>query len=460
MPRIGLKPYWQTPDGETVKLYLGNVTDVLDRMPAQSVQTCITSPPYWNLRSYLPSDHADKGHEIGSEPLPDCNTFGQAQCGKCFACEMVNVFRSVMRVLRDDGTCFINLGDSYSSGSRATRNPCSTNGFGKHDYKENPNTNGRASCDIPAGNLCGIPWRVALALQADGWVLRSDMPWLKRSAMPESVRNRPAKALEYVFLLTKQGSGYYYDGDAIRKASSEDSGWAKQRARGEDTWKYNDTPERLESTGQSVEASTFGTAGSRNFRNADLWFESIESPHGMVRFGDEVVGLDVTSEAYSGAHFACFGRKLITPFVLAGTSEKGCCPDCGSPWRRITESEKLTRDRPRDYVKRTGENGTGNSCSNSVAGVDVKTVGWQPTCSCGRSESECVPCVALDPFCGTATTCCVAVELGRYGWGIDLSEKYLRENAVPRIEGSLFSIPALRGQVKRDVKRVDVGRVL
>lgn len=104
--------------------------------------------------------------------------------------------------------------------------------------------------------------------------------------------------------------------------------------------------------------------------------------------------------------------------------------------------EKLTRVRPNDYVKRTGEPGTGNSCANSVAGVSVKTLGWEPTCSC---DADVRPCVVLDPFVGSGTTCYVAVTNGRWGWGIDLSEEYLRNNAIPRLEGIGISYPAYSG---------------
>ncbi|MGL6095358.1 MAG: DNA methyltransferase [Fimbriiglobus sp.] len=136
--------------------------------------------------------------------------------------------------------------------------------------------------------------------------------------------------------------------------------------------------------------------------------------------------------------------------ILAGTSAKGCCRDCGTPWKRVTEETKMTRDRPNDYVKRTGEEGTGNSCPNSAAGVEVRTVGWEPGCECGwESGCECgsgedtvVPCTVLDPFIGSGTTCVVALSHGRRAVGIDLSEKYLTDNAVVRVSGELLSRPA------------------
>lgn len=199
-----LKPYWSTADGVSVRLYQGHVLNVLARLPAQSIQTCITSPPYWGLRDY----GTDKTLEIGSEPVMDCGTQGQAQCGQCFICTMVAVFRGVHRVLRDDGTLWLNLGDTYGGGPP-----------GGSSKKQNRNKGsfgaGRGNGGLESGNLCGVPWRVALALQSDGWVLRQDIIWAKPSPMPESCRNRCTKAHEYIFLLTKS-QRYFYDHEAIK----------------------------------------------------------------------------------------------------------------------------------------------------------------------------------------------------------------------------------------------------
>jgi hypothetical protein len=202
---------------------------------------------------------------------------------------------------------------------------------------------------------------------------------------------------------------------------------------------------------------------------------------------------------------------LITPPILAGSSEKGCCADCGAPWKRIVEEKQLTRERPNDYVKRKGEEGTGNSCANTVAGVETKTVGWEPTCECHGTfekttkkvthygawnadlddknvhwkkghlyegakqievevdeyvsdlpldEHPVVPCTVLDPFIGSGTSICVANENGRRGVGIDLSKKYLQDNAIHRITGVLLNIPDLAAQVAAPAKKVKSGEDL
>ena len=164
------------------------------------------------------------------------------------------------------------------------------------------------------------------------------------------------------------------------------------------------------------------------------------------------------SESYPGAHFATFPKKLIGPCIKAGVSEHGVCADCGAPWKRVTNEEKLVRERPNDYVKRTGEEGTGNSCPNSVNGVEVKTLGWEPSCECECEDVH--PGVVLDPFVGSGTTCSVAILHGKYSIGIDLSEDYLRDNAIPRIEGTLLSIPEMAHLAGKETQRVGIGKKL
>jgi DNA modification methylase len=415
MPVIGrqkleYKPYWTHLDGKA-ELWHGNCIEVLKRLPSKSVQCCITSPPYYLLRSYLEEDHQDKSLEIGSEERADCLGWATgSECGCCFVCHMVQVFRQVWRVLRDDGVLYLNLGDSYSSGGGNAGRP--EGYFSKQDTNRGNATSmqqPRKLADIPPGNTIGIPWRTALALQADGWTLRQDIIWHSPNKMPESVESRCSKAHEYVFLLTKQGSGYFFDHEAIKEPSSESSGWAKQRAKGRNTWEYNNTEERIKSTGQKIDSSTFGTVGTSNKRS--VW--------------------SIPSEPYEGTHFACFPTKLVEPCLLSGTSAYGCCAECGKPWERVVNKEQLLRDRPNEYVKRTGKEGTGNSCANTVAGVMSTTVGWQKACNCGTSEVK--PCVVLDPFMGSGTVGQVCIERGRYAVGIELSEKSINEDAIPRI---------------------------
>ena len=321
---------------------------------------------------------------------------------------MVEVFAEVRRVLRDDGVCFLNIGDSYASnwgmGAKRKSSWWSTaseelegKGWGDVETAIPPNSfkSGRAD-GLKVKDLCMIPWRVALALQADGWYLRSVIVWAKKSPMPESVTDRPTSSWEPIFLLAK-GERYFYDAEAVKEESEGTSGFAKQRAAGVDTWKYG------RAAGGNTTNGVGGTAGdglTRNQRN--VWH--------------------LGPEPYREAHFACFPTEIPRRAILAGTSEKGACPDCGAPWRRITTREKLTRERPNDYTKRDGEEGTGNLIANSVAGVAVRTTGWEPTCKCGNPDV--VPCVVLDPFLGSGTTIAVARTLGRHGVGCELNPQY------------------------------------
>jgi len=237
MPKVGstsiVNPYWTTRDGKTVRLFLGDVLKVLKCLPSQSVQCCVTSPPYWGLRSYATGD--SKHEEIGAEAIPDCVGWGRSEnCAEkdwangCHVCRIVLIFREIRRVLRNDGVLWLNYGDSYGGyGESRTIGTCSDavrgyDGMFARRVRSSSNdgtvTSPKVKSGLASGNLVGIPWRVALALQADGWVLRQDIIWHKPSPMPESVDNRCTKAHEYIFLLTKQ-SRYFYDAEVIKEKS-------------------------------------------------------------------------------------------------------------------------------------------------------------------------------------------------------------------------------------------------
>lgn len=410
---------------ELGKIIQGSCLEVLPTLPEKSIQMCMTSPPYWALRSYLDKDDPLKGKELGSEPTPEE-----------YVANMVKVFREVRRVLRDDGILVLNLGDSYGSGTSATRKPTKT---AKHGYWENENINVRNP--FPSKQLIGIPWRTAFALQADGWILRSDVPWVKRGPMPESVTDRPAKALEYVFLFAKS-ERYFWDMEAVRKPHIREwnptTNGGSIGCRGSSWMENAQGRKRMGKPAQPNE-------GGRNFRNADLWFDSVDKPHGLVGIDDELVGLDVTSEPLYQAHFAAYPCALVEPFVKAGTSLKGCCPKCGTPWRRKVErdrkatrpaldskvqSEKNQRrlESSMNSPKLTLASFTGNRDPQRHV-TETKTVGWEPGCKCGK---EPVPCKVFDPFAGAGTTLLVAQRQRRKFVGIELSPQYV-ELATKRL---------------------------
>ena len=264
--------------GANAELHLGDCRDVLPTLPDQSVHCCVTSPPYFGLRDYGHSD------QIGLELTPDE-----------FVAELVKVFREVRRVLRDDGTLWLNLGDSYNAAGRS--------GHGTRvGVKQGTNRASAAKTDVcrPSDsslkekNLVGIPWRVAFALQADGWYLRQDIIWHKPNPMPESVTDRCTKAHEYIFLLSKSAR-YYYDGEAIKETAARagdfpggGGGYIQHSAGGH-------CKDGLKANGLRPVAET------RNRRSA--W--------------------TVATQPYSGAHFATFPPKLIEPCILAGCPKDG-----------------------------------------------------------------------------------------------------------------------------------------
>jgi DNA modification methylase len=266
-------------DRDGVTIHNGDCIEVLRTIPDESVQCCVTSPPYWGLRDY--------GHnaQIGLEATPE------AYVGR-----MVEVFREVRRVLRDDGTLWLNLGDSYA-------NP----GGGKMAWSTpTEQAKKRVECaDVPSRDvsslkpkdLCGIPWRVAFALQADGWYLRQDIIWHKPNPMPESVTDRCTKAHEYVFLMAKS-QRYYYDAEAIDEPLAGVPHAPGNKATKEDGHLRNDF-------GTEAVNRLWGESGRRNRRS--VW--------------------TVCTKPYSGAHFAVMPPDLVKPCILAGCPEGGVVLD-------------------------------------------------------------------------------------------------------------------------------------
>lgn len=330
----------------------------LRSLPRAIAHTCVTSPPYWGLRDYgVPG-------QFGLEPTL-----------KEYLARMVEVFREVRRVLRVDGTLWLNVGDAYDSGTTAIR--CASEKVGsKHGYWTNPLANRRVQAGLGVKQLLGLPWRLAFALQADGWILRSDVIWAKPNPMPESVTDRPTRAHEYLFLFAKR-SRYFYDERAIREPVTGNA-----HARGRGVTPKSSLPRSGVRANASFHAAVNRLVTSRNART--VW--AIPSPPrptyrsgnrqrrllvptrindhrgSSIPWADKGNGRNcrsvwwVGTHPFRGAHFATFPEKLVERPILAGSPLGG---------------------------------------------------------------------LVLDPFCGSGTTLAVAKRLGRHYLGIDLNPKYV-----------------------------------
>ena len=348
---------WQS-DGIT--LHCGDSLAVLKSLPAESVQCCVTSPPFFHLRDY------GMAGQIGLEP-----TLAE------YITALVDVFREVRRVLRKDGTAWVEMGDCYTGGR---------GGGWKGD--EHGQQHKEPIRELGPKQLLGVPWRLAFALQDDGWVLRRDIVWHKTNAMPESVQDRPSCSHTFIFLLARSAR-YHYDGEAIKEDAAVG---------------YNGST----FTGGKTEACRPGTGQgertelpTRNCR--DVW--------------------SIPTEPLPIAHFAAFPTELARRAILAGTSERGACPVCGKPWVRVASRLTEAKEETTDRTKAASLNRTHRQFSGGFAPVLTLEAGWAPACT---HDAAPVPCVVLDCFSGAGTTLLVANRLGRHGVGIELNPEYWR----------------------------------
>jgi len=457
-----------------VKLLEGSCIHSLKSLPDESVHTIVTSPPYWGLRSYGTSPqiwggkpqcnhvwegektkrpNASGGHNSKKLKTKGTENFQASVdykdrasysniCQKCGAWKgelggeptlqryvqnMVRIFREIRRVLRSDGTVWLNIGDSYNG-----------SGGAGGDYNEGgikagqPKYPGRKVTGLKPKDLCGVPWRLAFALQDDGWILRSEIIWSKGisfcpaysgSVMPESVTDRPSRAHENIFLLTKSPK-YFYDNEAIREPNSTlwTESWGDHR-RNKVVGKMADTEHTKEEFDDKYRH------GGRNVRS--VWA--------------------IPTEPFKGSHFAVMPTALVEPCIKAGTSEKGVCSKCGSPYERIVEKGEPIEEQKqycgadsngealKDYDTDWVQNPSDVKHRILEGMVEHKTIEWKQTCKC--KDASIVPATVLDPFGGSGTTALVAHNLDRDSISIelnpqycDLQEKRLRDTADLFIE--------------------------
>ena len=318
-------------------IHTGDVLDVLPTLESGSINTCVTSPPYFGLRDY--------GHDgqIGLEPTPDA-----------YVAKLVAVFREVKRVLRDDGTVWLNLGDSYASFRDGKATPDTTRNGDTGTLVPKGAAKNRiaatfANTAVKHKDLVGIPWRVAFALQADGWYLRQDIIWHKPNPMPESVRDRCTKAHEYIFLLSKSAQ-YYYDQDAVKEPISEST--ANDSRLQDDNYETG-RPERgftgSPSRGSGLLKPKGIRVGGDKYGDDDTTFTRTKSGNdyqlAITRNRRSV--WSVTTKPFKEAHFAVFPPDLIRPCILAGCPEGGTVLD---PFNGSGTTGVVCMEENRNYV--------------------------------------------------------------------------------------------------------------
>ena len=488
------------------QILTGDCREVLPTLPDKSIHCVVTSPPYWGLRDYGTStweggssdcDHkhktehqkqgatsARKGRanveaQRNENFIATCKRCGAERVDKGIGLErtfdahlenLVAVFREVRRVLRDDGTLWVNYGDAYSSHDPGGYRQGEHLNPGGRQAKKGSGRN-RAGSYRPMGlkpkDLMMMPARVAMALQADGavdvramrtierirnelvdeyraedevfpahvrrvldrlaeeyaqakgdsWWLRSEIIWHKPNPMPESCTDRPTSSHEKLFLLTKSAR-YFYDAEAVRVHRTHESMARDQRA---NLTGPHVPPGAVEHSGI--------TAGGRGRGEID--------PTTRANLRNVWT---IPTHSFKEAHFATFPPKLVEPCIKAGTSERGVCGECGAPWKRQVDKELIrgsSAPTPERGVE-SNDQGQNRARDGHVGGGSrnkVTTTGWAPTC---EHTAETVPATVLDPFAGSGTTGHVALSLGRHFIGIEINGEYT-DMGRRRILGPLFA---------------------
>lgn len=462
-------------------IYLGDCRKVMLRWPEGCVQACITSPPYWGLRDYsldplVWDGDSECEHEWdidapprrnrSSEDIKDISSKEATKtasasdakpsqfCQKCgswrgalgleptpelYTDHLVQIFREVKRLLRKDGTCWLNIADSYWGGKgrsgyelpheaeeRRAKGETMQHSYNVPGYMDMRPSDGRHHTIKPK-DMVLIPFRLALALQADGWWLRSDIIWHKPNCMPSSVRDRPTTDFEHVFLLAKSKK-YYYDQDAIREPYTEPlNRWGGDSIKEETPKhsKYLDMQKVGASSAMRAGRAIRPNAAGRNKRC--VW--------------------TLPTKSFPGAHFATFPPALIEPMILAGSAKKAC-PICGAAWTRVVEKLNFgradTKSQQQDGIhKRSGARSLATKRQAYRAmGYESppapNTLRFQPSCDCPDNDGS-GRSIVLDPFAGSGTTCAVALQHGRDYIGIEQNPEYI-ELAEKRIEDTQYLI--------------------
>jgi len=346
----------------------GSSKEILNSFPPEIFHSVITSPPYFNLR-----DYSVEG-QLGQEKSPEE-----------YVENLVEICRGVKRVLRKDGTFWLNIGDSYNSDSGFCR---ATNGWDR-EGREQGSSDKKAikHSYIKRKELFGVPWLVAFALQREGWFLRCDIIWKKENVCPDGAKDRPTRSHEYVFLLSKSPK-YFYDYYNSLEATAY-------------------SPKNIQRFGARHQVGTFRNDQNRTFQaygmrnRRSVWETSVSS--------------------FSGNHWATFALELIEPCIKVSTSDHGCCAQCGTPWSRKTEVIQIKPYNEEECEKK------------------IVPLAWKKSCNCDTNEIK--PCLILDPFSGMATTGIGCLKYNRNYVGIDINSEYInlsRERIYKEMGDDMF----------------------
>jgi DNA modification methylase len=452
------------------KIFQGDVLEVLKTFPNDSVHTCVTSPPYYALRSYDTAtwdggdptcDHkaakqkSRYDYSLKSSPIQDSKRTGTDApilddvCPTCgaikkdlqiglektpveFIDKLTEIFEEVRRVLHPSGTCWIVISSSYngsgkgsSSGGVGPKSKLQTSSIGSYSIK----TATRLKTYKPK-DMIPIPWLLGIALQKSGWWLRDDIIWSKTSCMVSSVTDRCTKSHEYILMLSKSRK-YYFDNDAIREPYTTKNPEKM----------FGKVPKNSKAARIDEVAPLQGKLVTQGCTPDSIWSHGGKNKRSVWTVGPYQL---------KELHYATYSPHLISPCVLAGSSEYGACAKCNAPYKRVLEKSITfhsgsgkSGNKPKGKYEGTEQAESGSYDIRMGPHVSTKTVSWIPTCKCGE-DTGVVPCIVLDPFMGSGTTALVSKKHGRNYVGIELSQKYI-EIADKRLQTDRY----LHGKEKK-----------
>lgn len=377
------------------KIICGDSLEVLKQMPDESINCCVTSPPYFNLRTYLASDDPNKKLEIGLE-----NTW------QGYIKKLIDIFNEVKRVLKKDGTCFVNLADTFAGGGFGIdsnlENMKQATNKGTMESRESIQKLRKENKQFSAKSLMLIPERFAIAMVDSGWILRNKLIWIKPNAMPESVQDRWKKAHEYIFFFVKNKK-YNFDLDSIRTPHQEVS-----LKRAEYEWGRNALGQNPSS--MDDKSAKYGMPA----RFVKL------NPKGAVPPDYLIVNANCSEKDVSKEHYATYPQDLIAPLIKAGCP-KEICIKCEKVKQDIYKKEYVVKAIRSNKEKHFNTANTKARANMPFMGTAIRTKIGETDCGCNVGFKS---GIILDPFFGSGTTGLVAKKLGRNFVGIELSKKY------------------------------------